>query len=73
MKSRWKHLEISAIESKPLSYSSAEYTWPIWKASAHVKNIDIALNESFRIITRCIRPTKVHKLHTLSGITISNT
>jgi len=51
-----------------LSYSAAEYVCPVWKASAHAKNIDIVLNESCRIITGCLRPTEVHKLHTISGI-----
>jgi len=58
-------LRTSAIA---LSYSAAEYVCQVWKASAHVKNIDIALNESYRIIIGCFRPTEVHKLHTLSGI-----
>jgi len=52
-----------------LNYSVAEYACPVWKASAHTKNIDIALNESCRILTRYLRPTEIHKLHTLiSGI-----
>lgn len=51
-----------------LSDSAAEYASPVWKASALAKNIDIALNKSCRIITGCLRPTEVNKLHTLSGI-----
>jgi len=58
-------LRISAIA---LSYSAAKYACPVWKSSAYAKNIDIALNESCRIITGGLRPTEVHKLHTLSGI-----
>lgn len=47
-----------------LSYSATEYACPVWKASAHAKNIDITLNESCKIITGCLRPTEVYKLHT---------
>jgi len=62
-----KHFENIAIT---LRYSASEYTCPVWKASAHVKNIDIALKESCRIITGCLRPTEINKLYILSGLAI---
>ena len=51
-----------------LSYSTAEYACPVWHKSAHVKQVDIALNETCRIITGCLRPTPVDRLYKLAGI-----
>jgi len=62
-------LRTSAIA---LSYSAAEYVCSVWKASAHAKNINIALNESYIIITGWLKPTEVHKLHIISGILTSD-
>lgn len=50
-------LRTSAIA---LSYSAAEYACSVWKASAHAKNIDKALNESSIIIIGCLKPTELY-------------
>lgn len=54
------------------SYSGAEYACPVWKASAHMKTIDIALKESCRTIIGYIGLTKLYKFYTLSSITITD-
>uniref|UniRef100_A0A803SZ68 Reverse transcriptase domain-containing protein n=1 Tax=Anolis carolinensis TaxID=28377 RepID=A0A803SZ68_ANOCA len=51
-----------------LSFSTAEYACPVWHKSAHAKQVDIALNETCRIITGCLKPTPVDKLYKLAGI-----
>ena len=51
-----------------LSYSVAEYACPVWEGSAHAKRLDPVLNESFCLITGCLKPTNVDNLHLLAGI-----
>lgn len=34
---------------------------PVWQKSTHAKQIEAALNETCKIITRCLRPTIVGK------------
>ena len=51
-----------------LCYSCAEYCSPIWMQSAHTKKIDIALHDSMRLISGCIRSTPIDNLPILSGI-----
>ena len=52
----------------PLSYSTAEYTCPVWERSTHVRKLDPALNEACRSITGCLRPTSVENVYLLAGI-----
>lgn len=51
-----------------LCYSAAEYACPVWYNSAHAKQVDIALNDTCRIITGCLKPTPVEWLYHLAGI-----
>ncbi|KAI5747569.1 hypothetical protein M8J77_016091 [Diaphorina citri] len=51
-----------------LCVSAAEYAAPVWEASAHAKHVNVAINESARIISGCLRPTPISKLYPLIGI-----
>ena len=51
-----------------LCFSTAEYACSTWGRSAHAKKINMALNNTCRIITGCIKSTSVPKLYKLSGI-----
>ena len=51
-----------------LSYSTAEYACPVWERSTHAEKIDPVLNEARRLITGCLKPTKVESLYQLAGI-----
>lgn len=50
-----------------LSFSAAEYACPVWKNSAHAGQVDIALNETCRLITGCLKPTRCDHLYQISG------
>ena len=56
------------IATLSLVYSAAEYCAPVWCCSAHTRLIDIVLNDVFRIVTGCLRPTPTDHLPVLSGI-----
>ncbi|CAI6356378.1 unnamed protein product [Macrosiphum euphorbiae] len=49
-----------------LSFSTGEYACP--SQSKHAKNVSVALNDTCRIITGCLRPTPTNKLYLLAGI-----
>ena len=51
-----------------LCVSAAEYAAPVWSASVHAKQVDVAVNESVRIVTGCLKPTPVHMLYPIIGI-----
>lgn len=51
-----------------LSFSAAEYAAPVWLSSPHAKEVDIALNETARIVSGCLRPTPLQKIYPLIGI-----
>ena len=51
-----------------LVFSTAEYAAPVWSSSHHSSKVDVAINETLRIVTGCLRPTKVDFLPVLSGI-----
>jgi len=51
-----------------LCYSAAEYACPVWMSYTHAKKVDVAVNETYRIITGCLKPTNTNKLYTLCGI-----
>ncbi|CAG7727135.1 unnamed protein product [Allacma fusca] len=51
-----------------LCYSTAEYGCAAWGRSAHVKKIDVALNNTMRIVSGCLRPTSVKHLPRICGI-----
>lgn len=54
--------------SLALSISAAEYAAPVWKNSVHAKQVDVAVNESVRIITGCMKPTPLDKIYSIAGI-----
>lgn len=56
-------LRVTAIA---LSFSIGDFASPVWERSTHTQKIDIALNETFRLITGCLKNTPVNKLYTLS-------
>ena len=49
----------------------AEYACPVWERSTHVRELDPALNEACRSITRSLRPTSVDNVYLLAGIAAS--
>ena len=51
-----------------LSYSTNEYTCPIWARSPHTSKLDTELNDTCRSITGCVSPTNVEELYRLAGI-----
>ena len=51
-----------------LLYSAAEYAVPAWCRISHVKNLDVTLNDTMRIVNVCLRPTPVKYIPVLSGI-----
>ena len=50
-------------------YSAAEHASPAWCRSTHTRKLDVALNDTMRIITGCMRPTETTFLPVLAGIT----
>ncbi|XP_055703521.1 uncharacterized protein LOC129802013 [Phlebotomus papatasi] len=60
-----KVLRTSALA---LSFSAAEYAAEVWERSAHTKKVDVALNDTVRIVTGCLKSTPVTKLYPLAGI-----
>jgi len=51
-----------------LCISTAEYCSPVWSRSTHCKEVDTSLNDTCRLITGCIKPTKTDDLYVLAGI-----
>nr|CAI5823367.1 unnamed protein product [Callosobruchus analis] len=51
-----------------LCFLAAEYAVPVWASSAHAKTVDVALNETARIVTGCLNPTSVEMMYPLLGI-----
>jgi len=45
-----------------------EFASPAWSRSTHVKQIDVALNESCRLITGCLKNIPINKIFPLAGI-----
>ena len=52
-----------------LVYSAAEYASPAWCRSTHTRKLDVALNDTMRIIAGCMIPTETTFLPVLAGIT----
>ncbi|KAK9686796.1 hypothetical protein QE152_g36923 [Popillia japonica] len=48
-----------------LCVSTAEYADPVWAASSHA---DVAINETARIVTGCLKPIPVNSLYPLIGV-----
>lgn len=51
-----------------LCYSAGEYACPVWSRSCHAKKVDVALNETCRLITGCLKPTPIPLVHVLAGV-----
>ena len=51
-----------------LRFSVAEYCCPVWARSTHSKLVDTTMNETWRLITGCTRPTATADIYLLSGI-----
>jgi hypothetical protein len=58
-------LRVSALS---LCFSVGEFASPAWSRSTHVKQVDVALNESCRLITGCLKNTPLKKIFPLAGI-----
>ena len=67
--SKWgTHPSTIKTTALALSYSTAEYAYPVWERSAHAHNVDPVLNDACRAITGCLQPTNVENLYLLAGI-----
>jgi hypothetical protein len=44
-----------------------EFASPAWNRSTHVKQVDVALKESYRLITGCLMSTPIRKIFFLAG------
>uniref|UniRef100_A0A8D8SZZ6 Uncharacterized protein n=1 Tax=Cacopsylla melanoneura TaxID=428564 RepID=A0A8D8SZZ6_9HEMI len=51
-----------------LCLSTAEYAAPVWRQSAHAKEVDVAVNATVRIVSGCLKPSPVDKLYPIVGI-----
>ena len=51
-----------------LCFSTAEYACSSWGRSRHTGHVDIALNDTCRIITGCLKSTPIPCLYALAGI-----
>jgi Reverse transcriptase (RNA-dependent DNA polymerase)/Endonuclease-reverse transcriptase len=61
------------ITAKALCFSSGEYACNVWGRSAHAKKVDVRLNQTCRLITGCMMPTKLEKLYKAAGWAQPNT
>lgn len=59
-------LRLSALA---LCYYAADYASPVWVRSDHNPKLDMALNNTYPLITGCLKPTTTTQLYLLSGIT----
>lgn len=53
-----------------LCYSVGEYESSVWHLSEHTKKLDVALNNTNRMITRCLISTIIGKIQILSRIAL---
>ena len=51
-----------------LCYSAAEYACPVWARSTHAHKLNPALHDCCRIISGCLKPTNLDRVHLLAGI-----
>lgn len=54
--------------AEALCFSTAEYACPVWNRSTHAKTVDIALNETCRLMTGCMKATPLQNLYKAGGI-----
>ena len=59
-----------AIRSTALAlcYSTAEYAAPAWARSSYANKLSQVLNQAYRSITGCLKPTNVEDLYLIAGI-----
>lgn len=60
--------QVVRTSAMALCFSAGEYACPVWQKSTHAKQVDVALNETARLITGCLKPTPTDKLYYLAGI-----
>jgi len=53
--------------ARALCFSTGEYACPVWSRSSHAKQVDVALNETCRITTGCMKATSLPQLYRASG------
>lgn len=58
--------------AQALCYSTAEYACPVWSRSSHAKKVDVSLNETCRLVTGCMKPTPIERLHKAAGFASPN-
>ena len=51
-----------------LCYSAAEYACPVWARSTHAHKLNPALHDCCRIISGCLKLTKLDSVHIPAGI-----
>jgi len=51
-----------------LLFTTGEYASPVWNQSKHTKHVDVALNETCRIIIGCLKPTPLKYIYPHAGI-----
>ena len=67
--SRWgAHPATARTTALALCFSTAEYACSPWGRSRHTGHVDIALNDTCRIITGCLKATPIPCLYALAGI-----
>ena len=67
--SRWgAHPATVLTTALALCFSTAEYACSSWGCSRHTGHVDIALNDTCRIITGCLKATPIPCLYALAGI-----
>ena len=67
--SRWgAHPATVRTTALALCFSTAEYACSSWGRSRHTGHVDIALNDTCRIITGCLEATPIPCLYALAGI-----
>lgn len=62
------HPHVLRTSGLALSFSAAEYAAPVWRNSAHAKQVDTAINETARIVSGCLKPTPIDKIYPIIGI-----
>lgn len=60
--------EVLKATALSVCFSAGEYASSVWYKSAHAKQVDIALNETCRLITGCLKPTPTERVYHLAGI-----
>ena len=67
--SRWgAHPATVRTTALALCFSTAEFACSSWSRSRHTGHVDIALNDTCRIITGCLKATPIPCLYALAGI-----